>query len=965
LAKRVFELAREIGVQSKDVLTKCRAEGLDLKNHMATLSAGLEATIREWFSEVGPADVSPHTAVETTEHVDLVVARKKAKKASRKRSKDAEIEADAPPAPVEGDQAEGDGAEAEQAPPEVPVEQPVAEVVPPAAPVVDAPAEQPLAEVAEVEAVEPAAGTIAQGPTVLPPPAAEEPASEAAPSAPEPEPAPALVAETPQEQPPAAAEVVAQVKEPEPEQPPAEEVEPPKPKVQAMGPQVVPKPATLKGPRVIRVERPDFVSIPPRRRPPAGGSRPPMRGGAQRGGDRGGAVAPAIGNAGAGERRTPVRGRVAATTAAKKPKKRSPRRRGGQVLDSGEKLKEWRNRDLMERSERLAAASGGLRRRRPSSGGKQYAGAGGERSGQIEIDEPISIKSFSAATGIRSALVIKRLMGQGILATINQTLTNEMAEEIALEHDVELAIRLAKTAEDMLIEQFEGRVAGALAPRAPVVTFLGHVDHGKTSLLDYIRKTKVASGEAGGITQHTGAYRFDDGDKHVVFLDTPGHEAFTEMRARGANMTDVVVLVVAADDGIMPQTVEAINHAKAANVPIVVALNKIDMPNANIQRALGQLAEHELHPRDWGGTTEVIHTSAITGEGMDTLVETLSLEAEILELKADPSAPASGYVIEAEMNPGLGVVARLLVRDGTLRVGDVLLAGGGYGRVRRMTDPMGNVVTESGPATPVEVSGLDTVPDAGDRFHVADNIEQARGIAEDRNQSARAEALSGSKQLTLENLFEQIEAGEAHELPIIIKGDVQGTVEALCASLNKLSTEEVRVQILHTGVGGISTGDVTLAEASNAIIIGFNVVADGKARQLAERSGVDIRTYRVIYEIIDDVRRALEEGLAPEIREEIVGHAEIRQTFKVSRVGTIAGCFVTDGVAVRNGEVRIVRNNVVVEGERKLDSLKRFKDDAREVKAGLECGLKVAGYDDLKEGDVLEFYKRVEVARTL
>ena len=953
MAKRVFELARELGVRSKDVLTKCRAEGLELKNHMATLSAGLEATIHEWFSEIGDDDASPHTAVETTEHVDLAEVRKEAKKARRKRSKEAEPEVEPEAAPADGDQGE-----AVQAVAEAPAEQPVAEAV---EAVAEAPAEPPAAEVVEAAGQAVAEAPAGQAAAVAEPTAIETAAPAEVPAAaPEAEP----VTEAPQDE-VADQKLVAEVEEP-PAEPPVEEEEPPKPKVRAMGPQVVPKPATLKGPRVIRVERPDYVSIPPRRRPSAGAGRPPMRGG-QQGGGRSGPAPAATGDiSDAPPRRGgPGRGRVGAGQDAKKTKKRSPRRRGGQVLDSGEKLKEWRNRDLMERSERLAAASGGLRRRRPSAGGKQFSGGGGARTGQVEIDEPITIKSFSAATGIRSAVVIKKLMGQGILATINQTLDNETAEEIALEHDIELAIRLTKTAEDKLIEQFEDRQAGELTPRAPVVTFLGHVDHGKTSLLDYIRKTKVASGEAGGITQHTGAYRFDDGDRHVVFLDTPGHEAFTAMRARGANMTDVVVLVVAADDGIMPQTVEAINHAKAAEVPIVVALNKIDMPNANIQRALGQLAEHELHPRDWGGETEVIHTSAMTGEGVDTLVETLSLEAEILELQADPSAPASGYVIEAEMNPGLGVVARLLVRDGTLRVGDVLLAGGGYGRVRRMTDPMGNVVTESGPATPVEVSGLDAVPDAGDRFHVADNIEQARGIADDRRQSARADALSGSRQLTLENLFEQIEAGEAHELPIIIKGDVQGTVEALCAALNKLSTDEVRVRILHTGVGGVSTGDVTLAEASNAIIIGFNVVADGNARQLAERSGVDIRTYRVIYEIIDDVRRALEEGLAPEIREETIGHAEIRQTFKVSRVGTIAGCFVTDGIAARNAEVRIIRDNVVIEGERSLDSLKRFKDDAREVKAGLECGLKVTGYDDIKEGDVLEFYKRVEVARTL
>ena len=904
MAKRVFELARELGVRSKDVLVKCRAEGLELKNHMATLSAGLEATIHEWFAEADDGSDGSHTAVETTEHVNLAEAREEARKSRRR------LKLKAEPEPVE---AEPQG---EQVAAEAPIEQAVGEVDQVAEPVAEAPWVDQAEDVVD--------GSVVEAPM-----------------------APSLEVH-----------VAEEVSEPEPEI----IEEPPKPKVQAVGPQVVPKPATVKGPRVIRVERPDFVSAPPRRRPPAG--RPSPGRGPTDGADEVSTDLPAAG-AGARGRGRGV-GVGAAGDAAKRNKRRSPRRRGGQVADSGERLKEWRDRDLVERSARLAAASGGLRRRRPSSGGKQFTGGGGAKTGRVEIAAPITIKSFSAATGIRSALIIRDLMtNHDVLTTVNEVIDRKLAEAIALEYEIDLVVRHAKSAEDELLEQIAAKSEGKLAPRAPVVTFLGHVDHGKTSLLDYIRQTKVASGEAGGITQHTGAYRYDDGDRHVVFLDTPGHEAFTAMRARGANMTDVVVLVVAADDGVMPQTIEAINHAKAAEVPIVVALNKIDVPNANVQRALGQLAEYGLQSRQWGGEVEVIETSAISGQGVDTLVETLSLEAEIIELKADPGAPGSGYVIEAEMNAGLGVVARLLVRDGTLRVGDPLLAGVGYGRIRRMIDSQGNVLTEAGPATPVEVSGLDAVPDAGARFYVTEGIDQARTIAEEHRQRIRSESLVGSKQLTLETLFDQIEAGQVHELPVIVKGDVQGTVEALSASLNKLSTDEVRVRIIHSGVGGISTGDVTLAEASNAIIIGFNVVADASARQLAERSGVDIRAYRVIYEIIDDVRRALEEGLAPEIREETIGHAEIRQTFKVSRVGTIAGCFVTDGIAARNAEIRIVRDNVVVEGERSLDSLKRFKDDAREVRAGMECGLKIAGYDDIKEGDVLEFYRRVEVARTL
>jgi translation initiation factor IF-2 len=556
-------------------------------------------------------------------------------------------------------------------------------------------------------------------------------------------------------------------------------------------------------------------------------------------------------------------------------------------------------------------------------------------------------------------------MGMGQLATINQFLDAETAQALAMEFGVELTAQKAKSAEDDLIEQFDSREKGEMRGRAPVVTFLGHVDHGKTSLLDRIRNEKVASGEAGGITQHTGAYRYDEGDVHVTFLDTPGHEAFTAMRSRGANMTDVVVLVVAADDGVMPQTAEAINHAKAAEVPIVVALNKVDLPNANIQRALAQLAEHELTPQQWGGDTEIIETSAQTGQGVDTLLETLSLEAELLDLKADPEGPATGYVIEAEMKPGLGVVARLLILDGTLHQGEILLAGQGYGRVRAMTDATGQAITEAGPSTPVEVSGLDEVPVAGDRFYIVEALDTARSVAEDRRERSRIQQLATAPHKSLESLLNQIEAGESNQLPVIIKADVQGSVEALVESLKKLGTEEVQLNILHAGVGAVSTGDVTLAEASSAIILGFNVVSDATARKLAEQNGIDIRLYRVIYDLIEDMRKALEEGLAPEISQKTLGRAEVRQVFKISRVGTIAGCIVADGVVNRNAKVRITRGGIVVADERRLDSLKRFKDDVREVRNGMECGLKVAGFDDLKEGDILEFYEVVQVARTL
>ncbi|RKY26085.1 MAG: translation initiation factor IF-2 [Planctomycetota bacterium] len=886
LATRVFELARELGVTSKVVLHKCRAEGIDLKNHMTALSAGLEETIREWFS----ADGGEHHAVETTEHIDLVEAKKKAAKARRRRSKKTEA------------------AEAETPAKVVAVTEPV-EVE------AESSDEQALPEVAEKKPA--------------PEPVAEEPA------------------------------VAAVVEEPPVEE---EEQEPPEQKpVLPAGPQVVPRPAQLKGPRVIRVEKPDYAPRPQPRQSAPGQFAP--RGGRRRSllDERMQQESAAQAGPGTGK------GKGKKFSKSTKTSKRSPRRKTGSRAESGEKLQEWRNKDVAERAERIAGAAHRRRRYTIGGGGRVSQAGGGAKTGKVEIQEPMTIKNLSATTGVKSGEIIKKLMASGTLATINQTISTEQAEAVMLEFDIELVVAKAQSVEDELMVRLDARDKGKLTGRAPVVTFLGHVDHGKTSLLDRIRKTEVASSEAGGITQAMGAHRHDFEDKHVVFLDTPGHEAFTAMRARGANMTDVVVLVVAADDGVMPQTVEAINHAKAAGVPIVVALNKIDVPNANVQRALGQLAEHDLQPREWGGDTEVIKTSAETGEGIDELVELLSLEAEILELQAEPEAPARGFVVESRMDPGRGVLATLLNIDGTMKVGDIILAGRGYGRVRQIYDDKGKTLKQAGPSMPVLITGLDEVPEAGDRFFVVSDIDEARSVAEHRRSEARTKSLAAlaSAPSNLEELFGKIEAGEATEIPVILKADVQGSIEAIVGSLNKLNTEEVRVNILHCGVGGISTGDVTLAEASGAMIIGFNVVADSQARKLAEDQKIEIRRYRVIYDIIEDCHLALEQGLAPEIKEESLGRAEIRQTFKVSRLGTVAGCYVTEGVVQRGAKVRIIRNSVVVEDDRVLDSLKRVKDDAREVKAGLECGLKIAGYNDIKEGDVLEFYKTVEIARTL
>lgn len=940
MATRVFELARELGVRSKDILDKCRAEEIVLKNHMASLSAGLEETIRDWFSDASPE--ADHSAVETSAHVDLDAARAAAEKERRRRKKHeaaeaaeaaAEVAAAAAPAPVAPEESEGEPAVESAAPaePATPVasEEPMA----PAAPAEVAPAEQ--AAPAELPA------------------APQVQADEAPPAAVEETPAVAAEVDTPAETPAEAPAVAAE----SPQTP--EKTEPDKKKkpegIVPAGPQVIPVPAKLKGPRVVRVETPDYAPKPQPRQPyspPGGyGSRP---------------MTPGSGPAGGGD--APPRGAAKGKDGAAK---RSPRRRTGgrsALAETGEKLKEWRNQDLLERADRIAGAGGkGMRRRRATeahSGG----GRAGAKAGPVDIFEPITIKSLSAATGVKGAMVIKKLMFEhNVMATINQVIETALAEEIMLEYGIELKVVKSLSAEDKMVEKQAAREKGELVTRAPVVTFLGHVDHGKTSLMDHIRKATVASGEAGGITQAIGAYRHDLGDQHVAFLDTPGHEAFTAMRARGANMTDVVVLVVAADDGVMPQTVEAISHAKAAGVPIVVALNKVDLPNANVNKAMGQLAEHGLQSQEWGGDTEVIQTSAETGQGIDDLCELLTLEAEVLELQAEVEAPAEGYVVESCMDPSKGPLATLLNINGTLNVGDVILAGRGFGRVRQIYSDTGQAIKQAGPSMPVAITGLDEVPEAGDRFYVLGDIDEARRVAEERRREDREKLLvsQSSAPKSLEELLGKIEEGSIHEVPLILKADVQGSVEAIVGSLVKIGTDEVRVNILHTGVGGISTGDVTLAEASGAIILGFNVVADSQARTLAERQGVDIRLYRVIYDMIEDIRRALEEGLTPDVREESLGHAEVRQTFKVSRIGTIAGCYVTDGIAQRNAKVRIIRNNVVVEDERRLDTLKRIKDDAREVKAGLECGIKIKNYDDVKEGDILEFYENVEIARTL
>jgi translation initiation factor IF-2 len=559
--------------------------------------------------------------------------------------------------------------------------------------------------------------------------------------------------------------------------------------------------------------------------------------------------------------------------------------------------------------------------------------------------------------------VIKQLMKLGQMVTINQQLDQETAM-ILVEEMGHKAFAAKLDDPDAFLEEEHVAAEGELLPRAPVVTIMGHVDHGKTSLLDYIRRTRVAAGEAGGITQHIGAYHVETPRGMITFLDTPGHAAFTAMRARGATATDLVILVVAADDGVMPQTKEAIAHAKSANVPMVVAMNKIDKPGANLERLKGELVAEAVVPEDFGGETPFVPVSAKTGEGIDNLLEQVLLQAEVLELKASKTSFAKGLVIEARLDKGRGPVATVLVQSGTLKRGDVVLAGSSFGRVRAMTDEDGKSCQEAGPSIPVEIQGLTEVPQAGDEFMVLSDERRAREIATFRQGKYREVTLNRRQAAKLDNIFDNMGEGQAQTLALIIKADVQGSQEALAQSLVKLSTPEVKVQIVHGAVGGISESDVNLAIASKAVIIGFNVRADSGARKLAENNGVDLRYYNIIYDAVDEVKAAMTGMLAPEQKEEVIGSAEIRTVFIASKIGTVAGCMVTAGVVRRNAKFRLLRENVVIyTGE--LDSLKRMKDDVREVVEGFECGIKLKNYNDIAEGDALEFFEVKEVARTL
>ena len=1027
--QRITDIAKELGIDARAIIKKCVDEGVPpeaVKSQLSMIPAGLVASIREWFSDSG----SVATAVESTEHIDVETV--KAKPSARARKKSPAEEAAGNNADVATPATQNVHPANPVAPPAEPITATAPNLAAPTANLrtphespmlpatvvskVDVPPTtnagpahatelraQPVSAVSAASLRQPAAPFVtpvtnapaAAAPTTptrpsIDTPVTLRPAASAAPAVPmrsTPIAPPVPTARTVAPVTPAGPSSPADSADSAPEAPARPAGSGPAPAAPAgpgsrvpstlpVRPQFTPRmnvptrpsvvqPAgqrlehvrqtmKLSGPKVIRIEQPEQIDRPAPRRPsgPAG----PTTGRGVTGGatdDR---------NARRNKRRGP--GDTGTVPA---------RRRG--LSDDMPMGTGFSEQDLAEREERLARSAGLLKQRRREARAREAAhGTLGDdlaASGKVEITAPFTIKDLAAASGIKAADILKKLFMQGIMANVNSGIDSERAQEVMIDFDLELIVKQAKTAEEVVSDVFINRTKVSEQSRAPIVTIMGHVDHGKTSLLDAIRNTKVAAGEAGGITQKTSAFRVsvDIGgeQKPIVFLDTPGHQAFTEMRARGANVTDVIVLVVGAPEGVMPQTIESINHAKAAKVPIVVAINKIDSPQATdgqLQKVLGQLAEQGLNPVEWGGQTEVVKTSATKGIGIKELLEVLDLQAQLLELKADFAGAARGRVVEATITEGRGPIATVMVLDGELKLGDFIVAGPAFGRVRDITDDQGKRIKTAGPATPVQVSGLNLVPGAGDPFFVADTLRKAEEAAEQRGERNRVASLHQPK-VTLDSLFSQMKDASVKEILIVLKADVQGSVDVIRNEVERLSTAEVKVRCLHGAVGGISESDILLADASKAVVVGFNVIATNKSMQLADAKGVEVRTYQVIYDITEDVKKAASGMLEPEIRQEVLGHAEVRKVFKVTRVGTIAGCYVTDGLVQRDALIRVTRNGIVVEQDRVLEQLKRVKDDAKDVRAGMECGMKIVGYDDIKEGDVLECYKKIEVKRTL
>ena len=994
---KIHQISKELNIDSKVIIAKLRAEeipGADTMTSISSIPLGLAVTIKEWFSD--PTQ-NHATAVENAAPVDKEKI-KPAKKATAKKKGDTEgtdtaakgddeakpaASTDAPATTkVEAKTESKPEAKTDSKPPVTDGKtgaqsesKPEAKTdVKPEAPKPEAkPLHKPIPR--SIFTSEPR--TPAATPAPLPvSPTNISKATVIQPSAPEPAPAPKPAPTKPVEARPAASTApaapgqqgpgsapAAPTRTAPPSRPPTMNVPMRPTSVAPAGPKLeIKTPVKLSGPKIVRVEAPENIA-PPRPR----GPRPPMGGG--------GTARPGEDDRGRSPRRKDAPGAGAAgkrSSGAGVPE----RRRGLSTPGEWSPGPGFSEQDMIEREARLARAGGFLKKRKQELNRPGQIDSG-PAEGKLKITAPFTIKDLSEATGVKASEIVKKLFMQGIMRKINDPLEVPKAIEIMMDFDIDLEVSEARTAEETVSDQFIKRDNKDLRQRGAVVTILGHVDHGKTSLLDRIRNANVAAGEAGGITQKTSAFvaevsDAEGGKKQVVFLDTPGHEAFTGMRARGAKLTDVVVLVVSAPEGVMPQTVESINHAKAAGVPIVVALNKIDRPDATesqIQKTLGQLAAAGLNVVEWGGDTEMVRVSAQTGQGIPELLNILDLQSSVLELKADFEGPAQGTVIEAKVEEGRGAVANMLVQQGRLKVGDFIVMGRAFGRVRDITDDKGKRIKEALPPMPVQISGINEVCDAGDKFYVTPSLKQAEEAAEQRRDRERHTALAAPK-LTLDTLFSQMQTAQAtepqaKEIRIILKTDQQGTVDVLKAECEKIKTEEVKVRVIDAAVGGITESNVILAEASKAIVIGFNVIPSGKARQLAEQKGVELRAYQVIYDITEDLRKAAEGLLAPEVREEVLGHAEVRAVFKVSKVGNIAGCYVTDGTVQRDALIRVTRNGIVIEQNRKLAQLKRLKDDAKEVRSGTECGMKIDGYDDIKEGDVLECYKKVEVKRTL
>jgi len=900
---RVYELAKEMGIPNKDLLDRIRGLGLEVANHMSHLDAAEVDRIRRSLSR------ERHESLVEERLTDTVI-RRRSKAAPAPAPKPVAAPVAAAPAPAPAPVAPR--REVVVAPPPVvEAKQPAPEPAKAPAPEPPRPAPEPRRVVVDMT---PPSAKVAPAPVAPPPPPA------AAPVAP-----PAPVVEAAPAAPPAAASA---------------------PVVETKAPVVAPPPApAVEAPRPLSPAAAAFAAQPLRQIP-----------------------------------QPVVTGSAATGQFIQLPGRTPPGVPKIEIKDRDEELRRMGRPPVGRDRFGRPLPGGGQPGQRPGQPGpwapKKKVAAAGKKSKKTEITTPaehkrvvrmgdtIQVSDFAQKMGIKGKEIIKRLWALGMMGVnINHDIDHDTATLIANE----FGYQIESTAfnEDQVLADSQAEDAPEdLVPRAPVVTIMGHVDHGKTSLLDAIRKANVAAGEAGGITQHIGAYKVHSDQGDVVFLDTPGHEAFTAMRARGAQMTDIVVLVVAADDGPMPQTVEAINHAKEAQVPIVVAINKIDKPGANPDQIRNKLSEYGLVSEEWGGDTIFVNVSAKTKQGVDKLLEMLALQAEVLELKANPKKAAKGHVVEARLDRSRGPISTLLVEEGTLRIGDLVVAGEMSGKIRAMLNDKGQNITEAPPSTPVELLGLDGVPDAGEIFNVVVDEKDAKTLVEHRRESRKRKENTGPARVSLENILDKIRVGEVKEVKVVLKADVQGSAEAVSASLTNLSTPEVRVNVISSGVGGITESDVSLAKASSAIIIGFNVRPTGKTQPLAEQEGVEIKLYQVIYEAIDDVKKAMVGMLAPVLREKVVGRVEVRKIFNIPKAGTIAGSFVTEGKVTRKSQVRLVRDSVVVFTGR-IGSLRRLKDDASEVAAGYECGLTIENYNDVREGDIIEVFEVESIAPTL